>query len=112
MKKISRKPRCVCYECGCPYGAYGFHDLIVPDHVWKIISPKRGEGGLLCPTCIIKLLEQFGFEDVPAYFASGPAKSVPYPETKAERKILEKQRVKKWGKTVYRQITKKKTHRN
>lgn len=88
-RPVDRTPRCSCYNCNCPYGAYGFHDLIVPDKVWKIIGPTGNEGGLLCPTCIIKALDQFGLQDVPVYFASGPARAVPYPETTEQRRDIE-----------------------
>lgn len=66
-----------CCDCGRSYGdEHGFPDLIVPNSVWRQISPTRDNGGLLCPSCICKRLSDGGFRDVPAAFMSGPIKSV------------------------------------
>jgi len=35
-------------------------DLLIPDELWFQITPskKNKEGGLLCPTCIVKKIER------------------------------------------------------
>lgn len=83
MEKIDRTPKARCVRCDCPYGSHGFHDLIVPDNIWKQISPTGDDGGLLCPTCIIAAMEDLGLKGIPVYFASGPACLEP---TVSERK--------------------------
>lgn len=46
---------CTCQKCGIKYKM----DLIIPDELWKKITPsKYEEGGLLCPSCIVKELEK------------------------------------------------------
>lgn len=68
-----------CFDCGRPYGdANGFPDLIVPNDVWRRISPTFNDGGLLCPSCICKRLFAAGIRDVPGSFFSGPIRSVDY----------------------------------
>lgn len=61
-----------CYDCGLPYNDLGFADLLVPTDVWKIISPTGNEGGLLCPTCLVRAAEKAGVENVRVAFMSGP----------------------------------------
>ena len=65
-----------CYSCGISYLDQGFHDLVVPNYIWREISPTRDEGGLLCPNCILKALEAAGIKDCPAAFMSGPIRTV------------------------------------
>ena len=66
-----------CYDCGRPYGnEHGFPDLIVSNDVWRQISPTKDNGGLLCPSCIVKRVAALGMSNVPAAFMSGPLKSV------------------------------------
>jgi len=47
---------CKCQNCGAEYGV----DVMVPDDIWKQISPKPKpeKGGLLCPKCIGEKLEE------------------------------------------------------
>ena len=45
---------CICQCCMQKYKI----DIMIPDHYWKIISPKAFPGGLLCGKCIIDKLEQ------------------------------------------------------
>ncbi len=73
MRKFCRTPKAKCARCMCPYGAFGFHDMIVPDDVWAQISPSGNEGGLLCPTCILAAMDDLKLKEVPVWFASGPA---------------------------------------
>lgn len=61
-----------CYDCHEPYDSPRFHDLLIPTYIWNQISPTGGEGGLLCPGCIMARLEAKGFDNVPSFFASGP----------------------------------------
>lgn len=66
-----------CYDCGRQYGdGYGFPDLLVPNDIWRRISPTGDEGGLLCPSCIVKRVAAIGCYSIPAAFMSGPLKSV------------------------------------
>lgn len=61
-----------CHDCGRPYGdAHGFPDLVVPDHVWKQISPAGDDGGLLCPSCMCARAANLNIE-CEAVFRSGP----------------------------------------
>lgn len=64
-----------CFDCNRPYGREGFEDLVIPDECWRLISPTRDEGGLLCPSCICARLTKSGIECIGA-FTSGPIKSV------------------------------------
>lgn len=83
-KRVSRKKAkrksAGCYDCGRRYGnEYGFPDLIIPNSMWRQISPTGDEGGLLCPSCIVKrvaALDVKGTFAVPCAFMSGPLKSV------------------------------------
>ena len=61
-----------CFDCNEPYGSSRFPDMLIPTLAWLRISPTGGEGGLLCPNCIISRLEIEGLEHVPHWFASGP----------------------------------------
>lgn len=60
-----------CYDCGYKYGAPGFPDLVVPDDVWRQISPTGDEGGLLCPSCLCARLTISGITCAGS-FTSGP----------------------------------------
>lgn len=65
-------PYTSCYDCGRQYGnEYGFCDLIVPNEIWLQISPTGNEGGLLCPSCIVRRCTQLDIE-CKAKFTSGP----------------------------------------
>jgi hypothetical protein len=44
---------CICQKCNSKFKM----DLLIPDKLWKQISPKK-VGGLLCPSCIIKAIEE------------------------------------------------------
>lgn len=61
-----------CYDCGLSYKDPGFADLVVPPEDWRKISPTGHEGGLLCPTCMVRAAVKAGLEDVGATFTSGP----------------------------------------
>ena len=75
--------RACCMDCGLKYGdEHGFPDLVVPDDVWKIISPGGHEGGLLCPSCLCRRAHNAGVT-CEARFTSGPfAVSTPAPQEK------------------------------
>lgn len=60
-----------CMDCGLPYGDPGFADLFVPHDVWAKISPTGDEGGILCPTCMVRAAVKAGVE-TSAIFRSGP----------------------------------------
>lgn len=75
-----------CDECGRPYGdEHGFPDLVIPNQIWRRISPSGDEGGLLCPSCICKRLHAAGISNVEAAFMSGPIQSVTPPTMRALR---------------------------
>lgn len=66
-----------CHDCGRQYGnTHGFPDLIITKDAWRRISPSGDDGGLLCPSCICKRLDDAGMHDVEGAFMSGPIKSV------------------------------------
>ena len=64
-------PEPKCYDCGLKYGDPGFADLVVPHDVWRRISPTGDEGGLLCPTCLVRAADREGIE-CRAIFRGGP----------------------------------------
>jgi hypothetical protein len=74
-----------CNDCGRLYGdQFGFPDLVVPDDVWKRVSPTRDGGSLLCPSCLCERVHDAGlrtraeFRSGPfAVFASGPVATPP-----------------------------------
>jgi len=45
-----------CKSCGTKYKV----DLIIPDNMWSQISPRTGESGLICGSCIMEALEDLG----------------------------------------------------
>lgn len=61
-----------CYDCGLPYNDPGFSDLVVPNDIWLKISPTGHEGGLLCPSCMVKHAVLAGLHNIEAKFTSGP----------------------------------------
>lgn len=61
-----------CYDCGLDYDDPGFADLVVPHNIWNVISPTGDEGGLLCPTCIVRAAVRVGLNNIQAIFRSGP----------------------------------------
>lgn len=67
-----RTMQAACYDCGLPYSDPGFADLLVPNDVWNKAGPTGHEGGLLCPTCLVRACEKAGFRNVLAQFTSGP----------------------------------------
>lgn len=69
-----------CDDCGRQYGdEHGFPDLIIPNDVWRRISPTGNDGGLLCPSCICARLSKAGIRNVYGAFMSGPIQSVSEP---------------------------------
>jgi hypothetical protein len=71
---VARRPICSCYDCGLPYNDPGFADLVVPNDIWAKIGPIGHEGGLLCPTCLVRAAERSGVQ-CHAEFRSGPFSS-------------------------------------
>ena len=45
---------CKCQECGKDYKV----DIIVDDELWKKISPKKSDSGMLCGRCIVDKVEK------------------------------------------------------
>jgi hypothetical protein len=69
-----------CYDCALPYSDDGFADLVVAHEAWAKISPTGHEGGLLCPTCMVRRATKAGLSNVRAIFRSGPfASEAPTP---------------------------------
>ena len=62
-----------CYDCGLPYGSPPFGDLSLPDEVWAQISPRGGDGGLLCPNCTFERLSALEHEGIERGVAVWPA---------------------------------------
>lgn len=52
-----------CYDCKLNYDNFPC-DMVIQDHLWKLISPTNDEGGLLCPNCICKRLMNLGLTAV------------------------------------------------
>jgi len=68
------KKQLTCYECGLLYGGRSWCDVIIPDYLWKMISPTGDEGGILCFNCIAGRLNDRGYYGVPVTITSGPFK--------------------------------------
>jgi hypothetical protein len=66
------RPIAACYDCGLPYSDPGFADLVVPAGFWALISPTGDEGGLLCPTCLVRAAAKADLQHVACEFRSGP----------------------------------------
>ena len=76
-----------CHDCNRPYGdKHGFPDLIIPYWAWKRISPSKDDGGLLCPSCICKRLNEAGIR-CEGSFMSGPIECVPQSTMNALRRV-------------------------
>lgn len=84
-----------CYDCGLPYQDPGFADLVVAHEVWDKISPTSNEGGLLCPTCMVRAAHKAGLREVYASFESGPF-CVSYLPVACEEKRLQTPLSSKW----------------
>lgn len=68
----ARRMQGCCYDCGRKYGdEFGFPDLLVPNDVWRAIGPTGKDGGLLCPSCIVRRCVLAGIE-CEARWLSGP----------------------------------------
>ena len=61
-----------CHDCGLAYGSPAWADVVVPNAIWKQISPTGDEGGLLCFNCMVGRLEALGLDNVPFRVTSGP----------------------------------------
>lgn len=64
-----------CYDCGLPYGEQGFHDLIIEDWAWNMITSEIDFDILLCANCICYRLEKWEIQCAGAYL-SGPIRTV------------------------------------
>jgi hypothetical protein len=60
-----------CYDCGLLYGGPSWADFVVPDDVWKRISPFRDESGILCVSCMFRRMTLLKIE-CEGRFTSGP----------------------------------------
>lgn len=78
--------RAACSDCGLLYSDERFCDLVLPDNIWREISPDGEGNGLLCPNCIAGRLARGGHKGVSAKFTSGPlaARPTPPPPEQAE----------------------------
>lgn len=57
-----RRVQIGCYDCGLAYGSEGWIEAIIPNEVWRAISPTGDEGGILCITCIARRLRRRGYD--------------------------------------------------
>ncbi len=80
----SNHARPACYDCGLVYGSQPWADIIVPDVVWRRISPTRDDGSLLCFNCINCRLAALGLRNVPFQITSGPFCFMPREETSVQ----------------------------
>uniref|UniRef100_A0A6M3L1Z8 Uncharacterized protein n=1 Tax=viral metagenome TaxID=1070528 RepID=A0A6M3L1Z8_9ZZZZ len=60
-----------CFDCGLLMSDDGWADLVVSHEMWLRLSPTGDEGGLLCPTCMVRAAKRKGVE-CQAVFRSGP----------------------------------------
>lgn len=97
---MDEEPKAFCADCGRQYGdEHGFPDLVIPNAIWRRISPHADETGLLCPSCICGRLHAAGISKVEAAFMSGPIQSVTQPTMYALRRVenleerLERERI-------------------
>ena len=60
-----------CYDCKLDYTSPAWVDVVVPDGYWRLISPTRDEGGLLCFSCMNARFLRLGLINVPYLIASG-----------------------------------------
>lgn len=58
MTRIKMSNGLSCADCEMAY--HDFPDMVIPDIIWKSISPEGSEGGILCPTCICIRLRALG----------------------------------------------------
>lgn len=56
-----------CYNCGMEYGCNSWIEAVIPDHIWYLISPTGGQGGILCIACMAAKLKEMGLEEVPVW---------------------------------------------
>lgn len=66
-EKSAKNKRAACYDCGMPYGEKGWIEAVIPDHVWREISPTHNDGGILCISCIARRLEEGNYSPVPVW---------------------------------------------
>ena len=60
-----------CNDCGLPYDSPRYADFVVPDEVWKRISPTGDEGGILCAGCMFGRMAMLNIT-CDGRFTSGP----------------------------------------
>jgi len=63
MEEIDNNATACCFDCKTPYSDF-ICDLTIQDGLWRIISPTKDEGGLLCPMCMIKRIYELGLPSV------------------------------------------------
>jgi hypothetical protein len=59
-----------CHDCGLAYGGDGWIEAVIPDKVWKEISPNHDTSGVLCISCIARRLRGYGLsfdQEVPVW---------------------------------------------
>lgn len=61
-----------CYDCGLECESPAWVDVVVPNDIWRLISPTHDEGGLLCFNCINARLRELDLCNIPFRIASGP----------------------------------------
>jgi len=62
-----------CHDCGLSYNKKsGWCDIVLPNNIWKKISPDKNGNGLLCFTCIAKRCNRMKINNIPIFITSGP----------------------------------------
>lgn len=70
--KLNQQMFTACYDCGLLYSSNTWADVIVPNSIWKLISPTGHDGGLLCFNCINRRCKELDLYNVPFQITSGP----------------------------------------
>ncbi len=60
-----------CADCQLQVESPAWVDVVVPNHIWRIIRPKEGNGGMLCFSCMNLRLVELGLSNVPMQIGSG-----------------------------------------
>lgn len=85
LEAISQAEPACCFDCGLAYGSEGWIECVVPHEVWRTISPRGDEGGLLCITCIARRLKRRGSDKVPVMLCGTEAIRAPNQEEAFQR---------------------------
>lgn len=65
-----------CHGCGLDYTSPAWADVVIPDEIWRRISPDGEGNGVLCFNCMNRRLVRKGLDNVPCSIKSGPMENV------------------------------------